>query len=354
MANPTSQSRSIPGIIAPALIDNGDGTVTLDLTGTLPGVRLTDTPPRSIKDLLRKLVAEDSPGKIQVKLADRDVLITVGTGSGKALSTAIVDGDLGGGGGEGAPISDSILTGTFGSLPTPGTEGRLYFSTDIGVIFRDTGVVWAIVDGGPGAIDFFDANGFLPSTVRFGSTTDIPTESATILNGGSWTIIDSVAENVVGSAPTATIAGWDLPATKTEVLIATNIFRADSAGMGVIIQSAPLAGTDMTSGWLFQADGIGYRLIKVPTIATASVVAVGASILTSSTTSSPAYGLALHYDSVTGVVTGFARHTNGTWFKVVQVTDGSLGAMRTLGVRNSGVTGKLGRTITPFTIWSSA
>ena len=74
MANPTGQSRSILGILAPALIDNEDGTLTLDLTGTLAGTRLDEAPPRSIKDMLRRLVVEESPGRLNVRVRARDVL----------------------------------------------------------------------------------------------------------------------------------------------------------------------------------------------------------------------------------------------------------------------------------------
>lgn len=177
MANPTPTSRSVLAILADSLIDNGDGTLTLDFTGTAPGTRLEGFPPKDFKSMLRKLVAVDSPAKLQVKVAGEDVLLD----SGKNLQNSIDDGDIGGDGG--TPGNVWIVEAIVFNLLSDSNDGAEVEMVAPIDVTKDYLIGAVDVDPG-GALATTTVKGVLLVTAAF--------EAAAFANGPTVQLSDSV------------------------------------------------------------------------------------------------------------------------------------------------------------------
>lgn len=79
-----------------------------------------------------------------------------------------------------------IMQGVAGSRPAAGTAGRLYYSTDTGVLERDTGAAWQSLGGTLTASADLGADVSIPTA---GTYVDGPSVS---LGAGTWLIVGQV------------------------------------------------------------------------------------------------------------------------------------------------------------------
>lgn len=118
-------------------------------------------------------------------------------------------------------LSSVILEGLAASIPTFGIPGRLYFATDTGAIYYDTGSAWNAVGAGGGSGPVIAVTGTAPIASSGGTnpaisiSANIPKSVVGITVDGGGSVPATGIKGFVQVPYAGTITGWSIVADQS-------------------------------------------------------------------------------------------------------------------------------------------
>ena len=327
----------------PTLLDGITGTLAISKGGT---GQTTKTPafdalaPGTTKG---DIIAHNGTDHVREPVGANGQVLTADSAKARGVKWATA-----GGGGQ------TYAEGLHSARPVAGTSGSEWFSTDIGVYFKDNGTTWTVVSD-PWGFKFFEDEGFLPDNVEFSGLTTIPTEDATILPAsGTWTITDSEGKLAWGATTGNSVVGWDFSALRSDVLLVFGgVHVGDQQAIGIFMQDAVLSGTEINDGYLLHVDTADGKFNLYKESAGFTSLVSEASITLDRSTGSEMIGMALHYKDSTGALTCFVKKGDHQWIPFLSTTDSTFTTMKTVGVRSNNNANKTVRISCPFMVFST-
>ena len=171
-------------------------------------------------------------------------------------------------------------------------------------------------------------------------------------DGTAVTITDSVATSAPGSA--TSWAGWNLPASKTKLLVLSYTQPSSSTYTGVGVHKGTLPGSTLEDDYQTNFDTAPGTIIGKHVSGSWTTIGTEATIYQDNAPLSAIWGIALYVDADNDIQKSFVKSGISQWLQVLATADDSsasgLTSFQSVYLRHGGLNCRF---ITPIMVWGS-